>query len=864
MNTTGDDSASPNSRAEDEQPDSKQFMDETVDGRKDSNATGAGASDETLSYSTDAIAPLSMVEPANFRINPGSIFGRYRIEKLLGNGAMGEVFLAHDVHLDRRVALKIPQFHGGGWEETVSRFFREARAMANLHHSNLCPVYDVGQIDGKYFMSMAYIEGQTLNDRIKEKPFKDHEAIELMQKIASALHLAHEAGIVHRDLKPANVMISLDGEPVVMDFGLAQRNQMGEADLTQSGVILGTPAYMAPEQAESRHDDVGPHSDVWSMGVILYFMLTGKRPFMGSPISVMSQIVMSEPPSIVDLRADIAPALRDIVSQAMTKDISKRQASSAQMAQQLSDFLASTSRASGTAPTASISGAGDSLIGSVATSMVRRPVTVAVFSFDDPELSSDPEQQQETLSTFTNLIREHVEEFDGAVIESDDVQVITSFGFPISHEDSPVRAIRAGRQVLSTLTPESLPKLIPGTSAAATVTVIVHSGDTIAKQDVDTGAISLSGDVRSTALRLDAVAEPGNMVVSETTHQRSKMFFEWESLGASRIRGLAQPMELFLVNSEAESRSRVDLVDPGNLTPLIGRSTELNILKDRWELTLDELGQVVVLIGEAGLGKSRLIREIRNHVLEDEDEPSMVMELRCSAYHRDSSFFPIIEFIQRLLEFDQVTANSDRQTRIERLLTDADIYSVDNLGLMANLLAVELSSADGQPLPPLELPPQRLMELTQELLLKWLNGVAQKQPTLFIIEDLHWSDASTQGLLTQLVDSFSSGQLMSLLTFRPEFETPWASSPHQTQIALNRLPKRQMKKMIHERIGRKDIPDQIVNQLIDRTDGVPPVHRRILQFTGRIRYAQRRGIQFGRIIGTGNSRHASGPDGRTT
>ncbi|MBM80886.1 MAG: hypothetical protein CMJ78_09870 [Planctomycetaceae bacterium] len=112
------------------------------------------------------------------------------------------------------------------------------------------------------------------------------------------------------------------------------------------------------------------------------------------------------------------------------------------------------------------------------------------------------------------------------------------------------------------------------------------------------------------------------------------------------------------------------------------------------------------------------------------------------------------------------------------------------------------------------------MELTQELLLKWLKGLSQLQPTLFIVEDLHWSDASTQGLLTQMVDSFSSGQLMSLLTFRPEFETPWASSPHQTQIALNRLPKRQMTKMIHERTGRKDIPEALINQLIERTDGI--------------------------------------------
>ncbi len=224
---------------------------------------------------------------------PGDTFGRYRILKSLGEGAMGSVYLAHDTQLDRKVALKIPKFDAKSETKHIDRFLREARSAATLNHPNICPVYDVGEIDGTHFMTMAYINGHTLQDFVNpEKPQRDRNVANVVRKIALALHEAHINGLVHRDVKPGNVMVDPRNEPIVMDFGLARQiDEEDDARLTRDGAILGSPAYMSPEQVEGKADALGPHSDLYSLGVILYELLTGNLPFQGSVASIIGQIL---------------------------------------------------------------------------------------------------------------------------------------------------------------------------------------------------------------------------------------------------------------------------------------------------------------------------------------------------------------------------------------------------------------------------------------------------------------------------------------------------------------------------------------------------------------------------------------------
>src|SRR5947209_7781975 len=221
--------------------------------------------------------------------------GRYRILKKLGQGGMGAVYLAHDEQLDRQVALKVPNFSPGD-SDSMLRFHREARSAATLSHPNLCPVYDVGEIGGTHYLTMAYIEGRPLSEVVHEGPLDPHQAAEIVRRTALALEEAHTRGVIHRDLKPSNIMLTPRGEPVVMDFGLARRNAPGDVRLTQSGTVMGTPAYMSPEQVEGDVAALGPATDIYSLGVILYELLTGRVPFQGSLGQVMAQILTQPPP----------------------------------------------------------------------------------------------------------------------------------------------------------------------------------------------------------------------------------------------------------------------------------------------------------------------------------------------------------------------------------------------------------------------------------------------------------------------------------------------------------------------------------------------------------------------------------------
>ena len=185
-------------------------------------------------------------------------FGRYRLLKLLGQGGMGTVYLAHDAQLDRPVALKIPQFDADEGPQILTRFYREAKAAALVQHPNICPLYDTGEIDGVPYLTMAFLEGKPLGEFVRAKPPTPRQSAFLVRKLALALQEAHKRGVIHRDLKPANVMIDRRGEPIVMDFGLARRTSRGDTRVTQEGAVLGTPAYMPPEQITGKVEAMGP------------------------------------------------------------------------------------------------------------------------------------------------------------------------------------------------------------------------------------------------------------------------------------------------------------------------------------------------------------------------------------------------------------------------------------------------------------------------------------------------------------------------------------------------------------------------------------------------------------------------------
>ena len=268
-------------------------------------------------------------------------FGRYRIIRALGKGAMGTVYLAEDTQLERQIALKTPHFTEDPTGAQLERFYREARAAGTLRHPHICPIHDVGQIDGKHYISMAYIEGRPLSAFIQPGKLQtERQILIVIRKLALALQEAHDHAIVHRDLKPANIMVDKRNEPIIMDFGLArQARRGGDIRLTQTGIIIGTPAFMSPEQVEGDPAKIGSATDQYSLGVILYELLTGQLPFQGAMVAVMSQILSKEPPRPSQLRFEMDERVEAVCLKMMAKNPSERFPSMKAVADELATIL---------------------------------------------------------------------------------------------------------------------------------------------------------------------------------------------------------------------------------------------------------------------------------------------------------------------------------------------------------------------------------------------------------------------------------------------------------------------------------------------------------------------------------------------
>lgn len=281
----------------------------------------------------------SRTSTARFENLPAD-FGRYRILKPLGRGGMGAVFLAHDTQLDRTVALKVPFFDGRDSAAAEQRFFREARAAATIEHPHVCPVFDVGRIDNTPFLTMPYISGQSVSQKLKGnwRPCR-RDVARLGLAIADGLAAAHRSGIVHRDVKPGNILLDEKNKPLLTDFGLARRHSESTCELTRSGELIGSPLYMSPEQARGDLTLVGPASDQYSLAIVMFELLTGRPPFQGSLLDVLNQIQNGEIARISDLRSDAPDKLDAIVHKATSRAISDRYGSLDELAKELKVYV---------------------------------------------------------------------------------------------------------------------------------------------------------------------------------------------------------------------------------------------------------------------------------------------------------------------------------------------------------------------------------------------------------------------------------------------------------------------------------------------------------------------------------------------
>ena len=466
----------------------------------------------------------------------------------------------------------------------------------------------------------------------------------------------------------------------------------------------------------------------------------------------------------------------------------------------------------------------------------RRQVTVLVcgcklFEADAYLEDLDAEDQARVQRAFQQACEQAVGRFDGTIVQCNEQGLLVCFGYP-----GGVRGRNDPRRSNGPRTPRR-PECVgradrSGQKLELNPWVGIHTGPAVVQAGED--AISLVGEARQVAVRLEDVAEPGEIICSAATHRLIQGQFNCQSLGHKKIKGVAQPVELFRVTGATRGRSAIDAAGPAGLTPLTGRDHEMSLLKERWEQAQEGMGQVVLLIGEPGLGKSRLVYTLKQHVhgagglsRAGVSQPPVVRQcpgrpglarrrVALSPQFQNSGLYPAADFFERFLGFGADVPPAARFDRLVRHLAEYDLDQPDVVPLFASLLSLPPDDR----FPPLGLSPVREREETFRVLREWLRAYSDRRPVLFIVEDLHWIDASSLAFLGQFLAEGLHDRVLTLLTFRPEFQTPWPALAHQTSLALNRLTRRQVGDLMRKRTGCA-VPEALIEQICDRTRGVP-------------------------------------------
>jgi class 3 adenylate cyclase len=453
----------------------------------------------------------------------------------------------------------------------------------------------------------------------------------------------------------------------------------------------------------------------------------------------------------------------------------------------------------------------------------RRQLTVMFCDLVDSTVLStllDPEELRDVVHTYHAMCAAVISRYAGHTAQHLGDGLLVYFGYPAAHEDDAQRAVRTGLEILTGL--QSLNAGLPSAIKARLphpiqLRIGIHTG-LVVVGEIGGGEkrenLAL-GETPNIAARLQGLAAPDTVVMSAATARLTRNTFALEDLGAHDLKGIAEPMVISRVlGLQAESTDEEEAASARALF-LVGRDEEVGLLHRRWEQSKEGTGQVVLLSGEAGIGKSSLVEMSRSEV---KRAGAASLTFRCSPYHQHSALYPIIAHLQRLLHWQPEESPAAKLDKLEQLVQASRLPVAEAVPLFAALLSLPVPAAQ---YPPLNLSPQRQRQQTHDLLVAWLVEEAERQPVQVTWEDVHWADPSTLEVLGLVIEQAPTVRMLNLLTYRPEFHPPWPLRSHITPLTLNRLERLQVEALVTHLAGGKVLPAEVMQHVVSKTDGVP-------------------------------------------
>jgi serine/threonine protein kinase/tetratricopeptide (TPR) repeat protein len=774
-------------------------------------ATPFSVSDETLAADYEAI------HIPKIRFKPENIFaGRYRIIEELGRGGMGVVYKARDDKLKRFVALKFLPSALSSHEEAKLRFIREAQTASILDHQNICTIHEIDETkDGQMYIAMAFYEGETLKMKIKGGALPFGEAFEIVTQIAQGLSKAHSEGIFHRDIKPANIIVTPDRVIKIVDFGLAKLASEARPTLTSS--VIGTPAYMSPEQAKG--ESLDQRIDLWSLGAVFYESLTGQLPFQREDAqSMLHAIIHKTPVPPMDLNKDIPEEAERIVLKCLRKEPERRYQSADRLLSDLTKLKISLEKEKEDLAAQKKLEAG--------RETERRQATVlagAILGYSEVRKNLETEEAALAINRCFAMLDSILNKYESRIDEIMGGSFIASFGIPQAIEDAPKKAINAAIEIRNSMDAFNRRENL---KIPLAVSIGVNSGTVVAGVGSTDKVYSVIGEDVDLASQLRDISAKNDITIGPLTYRYTKNDFEFEGSKSVSLEGRTEPVTVFKLLTVKERVYRARLgAERMIYSDMVGREEDLDKLKLHVLKAINGEGSIVNLIGEAGIGKSRLVAEL-NRI--EELKKVALMRGRALSIGANLSFHPVIDFLKswaRIKEEDPPAAAAQKIEKIIRSVFPEGVPEV--FPFVATLMGIKLSGKHAERIKGIE------GDALEGLILKNIRDLIARasaaKPLVFILEDLHWADSSSVELFESLFRLAESNSILFINVMRPDYATSERIlrtirnrySAFSTEIHLEPLDDNQCEALIGNLLNVEALPIRIKELIARRAEGNP-------------------------------------------